>query len=213
MGSFFSKNKKITKFDILKEEFEYLKSKISDFDKNDDGIISKDEFENWNKVHSNKISKIKTKYTAQIEDLNLHFSQQLDSVKEIVKTSCEEKYNTELMDQKIQLEASLKKIKELEDHITFLSEPKTEMCSFIIGEDDIKNDSTLSTKRINEIVEKLLSNEKVNIKLLPDGIERQIYRNVISLAMELIKETLSTSKISFMGHEIKFIVRPSIQKV
>ncbi|KAK3271583.1 hypothetical protein CYMTET_20083 [Cymbomonas tetramitiformis] len=53
-------------------------------------------------------------------------------------------------------------------------------------------------------VENMLADEKVNIKWLPDVIEKQIYLNVLSLMLQVMNDVLKGMSMEFAGHRIKF---------
>ena len=53
------------------------------------------------------------------------------------------------------------------------------------------------------MVKKILDNKDINIGLLPDSIESKLYENIIRLLLSLIKETLDTTKIEFLGHGLQ----------
>ena len=69
---------------------------------------------------------------------------------------------------------------------------------------DIKEHlNQIDDKKIKELVKKLLDNKDINIGLLPDTIESKLYENIIRLLLSLIKETLDTTKIEFLGHGLQ----------
>ena len=67
----------------------------------------------------------------------------------------------------------------------------------------------LSQERIEEIVERLLQNADVNIRLLPDAVERHLYRNMFRLLLSVLAELIESSSVEFMGHEIQLSLVPS----
>ena len=67
----------------------------------------------------------------------------------------------------------------------------------------------LSKKRINAFVENMLNDKHVNIKYLPDFVEKQIYRNVFSLFMNVLDNILETTNLQFMGHSVTFDIKPN----
>lgn len=71
-----------------------------------------------------------------------------------------------------------------------------------------KNESLLSEELINKFVNDLLKNPKINIKYFPDSAERMIYSNVVTLILEIFKETVEDLKINFLGHELCFYIQP-----
>lgn len=66
-----------------------------------------------------------------------------------------------------------------------------------------------SKERIEEIVERLLQNADVNIRLLPDAVERHIYRNMFRLLLSVIAELVESSSVQFMGHDIQLQLVPT----
>lgn len=73
------------------------------------------------------------------------------------------------------------------------------------AEEFMDNNNVLSEnsmKKIDEIIDSFLMNENINLQLVPDTIERKIYRNVFIVAFGLLDELISNSSIKFLGHEI-----------
>jgi len=69
--------------------------------------------------------------------------------------------------------------------------------------------SKLSQEQIDQFVEGLLNDENVNIKYLPDYVERQLYRNMFTILLEVIKHTTNTAEIKFLGHTMTFVITPN----
>lgn len=69
----------------------------------------------------------------------------------------------------------------------------------------------VSRERIDELVERLLQNHEVNIKLLPDAVERHLYRNMFNLLLNLLGEVLESSSVQLLGHEVQFKLAASAQ--
>lgn len=187
MGNLFSRKKKSS---IVTDELELLKVRLDTIDKNHDSIITKDEFQTWSDLNDKMIAGIKYQYDNEIET---------------IKKTSEDKYAAELMDAKVALQSANDKIADLSKQIDYMKNRKNNNYVMKVGEE---SENEISDQRVNEIVEQFLSDDKINISLLPDVVERQIYRNVISLAMELLKATLETTKIDFMGHEVSFVIKP-----
>lgn len=66
----------------------------------------------------------------------------------------------------------------------------------------------LSKKQIEILVNKLLADENINIKYLPDWVERQLYINVINLIINLLEQLLSGASVNMMGHTLGFTLTP-----
>ena len=61
---------------------------------------------------------------------------------------------------------------------------------------------------IHKIVDRYLANNMINNTVIPDSIERQIYTNILRLAVGLLKDTLEHTHIEVLGHKVKFVVVP-----
>ena len=77
----------------------------------------------------------------------------------------------------------------------------------LLKESKIENNS-ISSDNISKFVDDLLNNREVNMSYLPDGIEKQIYKNLLVYALNIMKEVISTSKVQVVGHEITFVIKP-----
>jgi len=62
----------------------------------------------------------------------------------------------------------------------------------------------LSRAYIDQEIEKIINNEKVNVGLIPDYFERKIYRNIFNILFTLLDNTISTTSINFLHHKIEF---------
>lgn len=74
--------------------------------------------------------------------------------------------------------------------------------------DNKQKDLTLSKDEIKRFVDDLLSDEDINIGLLPDAIEKPLYNNILIILMKLVQHSLDDLKISFMGHDLKISLEP-----
>lgn len=66
--------------------------------------------------------------------------------------------------------------------------------------------NTTEDQVIHKIVDRYLSNHMINNTVIPDSIERQIYTNILKLAIGLLKDTLEHTHVEVLGHKIKFQV-------
>lgn len=71
-----------------------------------------------------------------------------------------------------------------------------------------KNDST---KVIEEMVDKLIKNEMINFKMIPDFIERKLYINIAKVVVGVMTETLQSTHIKLLGHDIAFTMKPDVE--
>lgn len=81
----------------------------------------------------------------------------------------------------------------------------------IIGNNQIKENKIdeQSKQIIHEFVRQLVNDENINVRGLPDFIEKKMYQNIITLLIALLEHTLETGEIKILGHSITFTIRPS----
>ena len=70
-------------------------------------------------------------------------------------------------------------------------------------------DNEISVENINKFIDELLNNKNINIKYIPDQAEREIYKNTFLIVMNVLNQTLKSSKIEFMGHQILLSLKPN----
>lgn len=161
MGGYLSTNKNDQS---MQQKIEELESKIADIDKNNDQVISVQEFREWQmEKEINYVNKI------------TYLEQQVETLKSL---------NEELQNRiknKVSNDASN------------------------VHKQNIA--TKVSTQEIKKYVEEMLKNKDVNIKMLPDFVERKIYQNMFEMILGMVDHILETTKIDFMGHEILFDVR------
>ena len=66
----------------------------------------------------------------------------------------------------------------------------------------------VNKEKIAQFVEHMLENPDINIYGFPDAIEKQIYRNVFSMLLNVLDYTLETTNIQLLGHKIVFELEP-----
>jgi hypothetical protein len=65
-----------------------------------------------------------------------------------------------------------------------------------------------SKQLIHEFVQDLLKNDKVNIKGLPDCIEKKIYENILNMLIGTLDKVLESTDIKLLNHRIIFDIVP-----
>ena len=126
-----------------------------------------------------------------------------------------EKYSELLVKRETELQEASTQIQELHRQIESLKTINNKLEKELSDAKSKKDENVnkvqlqeLSQQKIDEFVEKLLSNQNVNIGYLPDFVERQIYKNVFSLLLGILDNTLTSTKINFMGHELLLTMGP-----
>jgi predicted RNase H-like nuclease (RuvC/YqgF family) len=156
MGNFFSKK------DTTNQQIEEI---LTLLDKNKDGAISKEEFNQWKNTELQNI-----------------INNTMNSTNEITRLT---KINNELQ-------------KELDEKNKLID-------NLINNNTSVKNTDLikhLSRQRIDGYIDNILKEN--NIAYLPDVIERQFYRNVFKLLLELV----GSVSCELVGHKVDINVAP-----
>ena len=189
-----------SKFLALNDEIKNLKNQITSLqgmDQNNDGKISKNEFIEWKNDQLNKMFQLEQKVEIQFkEKYNELITQYQGKVTE--DALCIEQLKKEIQ--------SLKSINQsLEQQLISIQDGRINHPTSSNEPIDL---NMISQKKINEFVDKLLSDINVNIAYLPDFVERQIYKNVLSILLGILNNTLNTTSINFMGHQLIISMKP-----
>jgi 2',3'-cyclic-nucleotide 2'-phosphodiesterase (5'-nucleotidase family) len=180
MGNIFTRN--------TNEKLRLLENRLANLegvDKDADGVVSKDEFELWKRK--------------QKVDL-IAFKQEVIDNEKLKHEKVLIEKDAELKEMKKEVDA-LKKINEE------LKREEVEQIRTRIK--DSLDEDKLSEDQIKLFVEELLKDQDVNIGVIPDWAERRIYENVFTMLIGLIRKTVDTSSVKFMGHEVGFEMRAS----
>jgi len=200
MGNIFAKKNN----DYRDLEIERLKNRMFDLekaDKNNDGIISKDEMMEW------------------MEEQKKDFEEYKNTVEKIA----DEKYRKILSDTDKDLIESKQEIKELKKQIKSLRRINNNLQAeinnkpLVLSGNSEDNRNTLITSpdlrelsitKINQLVDEILNDDNLNIKYLPDWVEKRLYRNVLRMVLGLADHLMDTTSIHFFGHKIIFDLVP-----
>jgi len=183
----------------LDSELKKIKTQLEDLkaiDKNNDGIISKDEFKSWKDEQKIKMLALEKKVEEQVNN----------------------KYNKLLLDQEREIAEAKKQIEELAKQNKSLKTINTTLEDklFVAHEQSLNLPQgklqELSKQKIDEFVEQLLADKNVNIGYLPDFVERQLYKNIFGLLIGLLDNTVSTTSIKLLGHNLTFNITPDMSK-
>lgn len=167
---------------------EYRLANLEGIDRDQDGVVSKDEFELWKKRQQVDLEDFKQKVIDE---------EKLKNEKVLLQKDAELK----------ELKKELKALKKLN-----LSLREQEVEEIRTRVRDGLDEGKLSEDQIKIFVDELLKDQDVNISVLPDWAERRIYQNVFTVLIGLLKKTVETSSLKFMGHEVGFEMRASGNK-
>ena len=204
MGNLFSRN---NNGNATLEELTKLQNRLStleNIDSDGDGKVSKKEFEIW-RIEQNHhltefkekiIAQEKLKYSKKILDKDMKI-EQLEREMKLLKKS-----------NKNQAEEFSKKRQEILDKMQIDNDYRNsnENCA------DSSSISTaaelLSEEQIKQFVEELLTDDNINIGYLPDWVERKLYINIFNILIGLLKKTVKSTSIKFIGHQIYLDMKP-----
>lgn len=148
---------------------------ISNLDLNSDGVVTKTEFEEWYQKNNERLMKLE-----QTQENNIRLNNEVESLNK--KNKELEKENSAL----------IKKLEELNC--------KNEEPNKIINSEEEK---AISRAIIKNYVNDMLKNEDINIKYLPDSVERGIYENVFHLMLNLLADIGDKNTVNLLGHKLK----------
>ena len=208
-----------TEQDRSAEEIQNLKRRLADvenLDRNGDGFVSRREMQEWLEKEKKEIEQFKTSIQAntisQFHADSLLRERELNDVK--MKMLELQKQNDKLSaindDLEVRLENSKKNL------ISKNLSKSMDSNNLIENSDSVSEKaklSDISKTRIADYVNKMLKDNAINSKLIPDYIERKIYTNVIGLVIGLIDNMVDNTSIRFMDHELKFDLRPVIDSI
>lgn len=201
MGGIFSSSKSSSVKeikDLQDDEVKELKKRLvhlDSIDRNGDGIITREELSQWMKQQKTDMDYFQRKVEDQISA----------------------KYQKELIDKDNEIKELSRQVQALKNINKMLETQKSKVIeNYAVSgggkpRELVKRKSRLdevSKKRVDEFVEKILADENVNIKYLPDFVERQIYKNVFNLMINLLDNVLETTTISFLGHKMTIDIDP-----
>ena len=66
----------------------------------------------------------------------------------------------------------------------------------------------ISGEKLNEYIDNILKNDAINIGVLPDFAEKQLYKNILNLILNIIDNTFKNTSFKFLGHEIIVVLKP-----
>ena len=68
--------------------------------------------------------------------------------------------------------------------------------------------STISDETINHYINTLLLDPAINIKVIPDKIERAVYNKLYTTLLHSLSIACDTTSVDILGHQLKFYIQP-----
>lgn len=204
MGNLLTHRNQTDQQQQLLDQIKQLSERVSILDKNADGVISKDEFKLWQSEQSFLIDKM----TFQImQQKDREYTEQITLLKKELEAT--KKINQGL-EKAIRTHQDLKSVESniKANPTTVNSSNSAESQGNNEKEKENKNQNMnqlfgeVSKLRIQEAVDRMISNENINIGYLPDIVERQMYKNVFNILLNMLNEVSDGVSIKVLGHEI-----------
>lgn len=70
------------------------------------------------------------------------------------------------------------------------------------------NEEDAQERAINAIVNRIMANDNINQRYIPDAVERRMYRNVVKVVIGMAQELTENSSIQVLGHRLSFTLVP-----
>ena len=130
-----------------------------------------------------------------------------------INTTQRNDQDAEILEMKRQIE-SLKDMNQQLIHELNTISTRNSMSNLTSNSNNLSVFNSTSRQQINQFIEdKILSNSNINIKYLPDYVERQLYRNVMNIAIGSLEAILNTITINILGHTISINIQANDNKV
>ena len=193
-----------------------IKNKINAYkeaDANNDGIITKSEFKDWEKKYDTKIRDSVKRQRRRINRAKKHFEQTINKKQREITELTErllanERTNNEMKKEITTLKTFNHKLhSDKSDLLRSINFDLSSDTDNLEADLDVKKRrGQISREKINDFVETLLSDENINIRWMPDYVERQLYRNIFTILIGLVENMLDNASIEIIGHKIKMSI-------
>ncbi len=215
MGSFFAKPSvdgvSVSELQELRERL----TNVEKLDRDGDGVVSKEELDLWMKEQREDIEefkhKIEEKTEAKYQQIIMENERELNDARQELKDLKKQVRTLKSINGKLEEKLQDEGDSISDIHISGIDDDNASVGSHLTTQQ--KKDLTeISKKRINKFVEKILDDENINIKYLPDFVERQIYRNVFNIFINLLDNLFDKTTVRFMGHKLTFDLQPLLDE-
>lgn len=150
---------------------------LENLDRNHDKVVTKTEFEQWIKDLNERIKLNQQMHAEVTQQLNLKI------------------HNLEVDKLALQKTNQL-----LENKIKTLMQVNS---ATAVSNNNGTLDFAKSKVILETYIEELLQDPEININYFPDGLERQIYRNVFGVLLGALDKVVENTSLNVLGHTIK----------
>jgi len=169
----------------------------------------------------NKVEKIKTEIDENDDDLvtkeelRAYFEKLADKIDKnndgiITNDELEQYVNNKLSDR----EKEVEKYKTMYDELLYNFQLLEEKYKSLKANRNVKGKETerlsfVSTKALQEYIQKELIESDANITWIPDAVEKKAYLGIYKTAMEAVEKLANTTSIEILNHKLSFHIEPT----
>ena len=171
--------------------FESNRNPLLNADRNNDGIISRHEFDIFMTRQKNFQDSFEEKIRSLQKTVDNKESE-LDSLTKDLKKELEQNKS-----EASELEFLRNRVKVLEEEKEFDLNRKPILLP------NVKKVNKVSRAKVKLFVHELMKDSDINIKYFPDNVEKALYENMFCLILNVLENVTDTSGIEILGHILK----------
>jgi len=178
------------------------KIKLTDIDADGDGIITREEVHNyvndevnkWKDTYDEKLNEWKDLYEEKLQVKD----ETIRELRTLLEARISEKQQ-EVEDWKTSYDELHAKYSELLEKFRkkAYKDPKV-----------IQSTANISSEAIEAAVEEILADPNLNLKKVPDWMEKKVYHNLIWVTLMVVERIIASVKIDAVGHEFSLTMTP-----
>jgi len=182
------------------------KVKISDIDADGDGVITREEVHNyvdeelrkWREINDERLAEWKKVYEQQL-DLK---DETISELKILLESRISEK-EIELEEWKLSYDILHEKYNKLLNDYRSKAYKKQDI--------PLQKVSNISPEAVEAAVEAILADPNLNLKKVPDFLEKRVYHNLIWITLMVAEKIMGSVRIDALGHEFYLAMSPKSQ--
>jgi len=176
------------------------KVKLEDIDADGDGVITRTEVHNYVR---DELQTMKENYDERMEEWKSIYEQKLDAKDENIQ-NLKDLLESQLSQKDAEIEEWKQSYNDLYDRYSqLLNDVRKENY-----EPYVATVGNISQASVEKAVEGILSDPNLNLKKVPDWIERKLYFNIVWIILIIVQRIIGSVKVGALGHEFSVIMNP-----
>jgi len=183
------------------------KIKISDIDADGDGIITREEVhqyvgaevEKCQRIYDERLNEWKTLYEKKMSVKD----ETIEELRDVLDIQVKEK-EKELEEWKTSYDELHQKYSNLMDDMRKKAYKK---------QDFLPKSSGISPEAIEDAVKEILADPNLNLKKVPDFVEKRLYHNIIWITLMVLERMFAGVSVDAFGHEFHLIMNPKPEPI